>query len=119
MLVEAQEVSHIPKQEAFCVEDGDGLGGKFSVVLEVLGGLPGGTVEMELTACRAKLKTCGIRQSNTIFVRLIQLVVRNIEEPGEFAKLPSCHHIVFLSFPKVICAHSSAGQSGYWSPHGQ
>jgi hypothetical protein len=105
-LNDAQRTEDIPKQELYKVCSGDGLGGSFSAVFEVLGGGCDGTVEAELYRCSKIIRACGINPQNVVMVRLIHWLVREIEDPEIYRSLHACHQIVLLPYSKVQVAHS-------------
>jgi hypothetical protein len=96
----------IPKQDMFNVASADGLGGSFSVVFEVLGD---SSAHEEVSRLSQKLKACGLRSENTVFVRMIHWIIREIEDSARFALLDKCHHIVLLPFDKVVEALKRQG----------
>jgi hypothetical protein len=77
-----------------------------STVFEVLGGLSDGTERTELARCADKLKACGVSEKNAIFIRILQWIVREIETPESFKKLPARagDQLVFLPYVKVDSA---------------
>jgi hypothetical protein len=111
-LRKAQDAMKIPKQEVCNVCCADGLGGGMSTVFEVLGGLPDGTARAELAQCADKLKACGVSEKNAIFVRMLQWIVREIETPEAFKKLPAGDQLVFLPYVKVDSAERARRNNG-------